>query len=78
MEKKLAALTLYASGLSINKIAGLLKVSTPAVLERYFLSGNSLPLIKFLVDPFHIKVTKAKVVADFMDHDMVDKLGEGF
>ncbi len=33
MEKKLTALTLYASGFSINKIAGLLKVSPPAVLR---------------------------------------------
>ena len=33
VEKTLAALTLYASGLSINKIAALLNVSAPAVLR---------------------------------------------
>lgn len=42
MEKKLTALTLYASGLSINKIAGLLKVSPPAVLRWIRKLGSSL------------------------------------
>lgn len=42
MEKKLTALTLYASGLSINKIAGLLKVSPPAVLRWIRKLGTSL------------------------------------
>ena len=42
MKKKLVALTLYASGLSINKIAGLLKVSPPAVLRWIRKLGTSL------------------------------------
>ena len=42
MEKKLAAITLYASGLSINKIAGLLNVSPPAVLRWIRKLGASL------------------------------------
>lgn len=42
MEKKLTALTLYTSRLSVNKIAGLLKVSPPAVLRWIRKLGSSL------------------------------------